>query len=185
VPPRSTQSGKRSPHRMPVESGIIVPVPDAERIVGHLRSRHDPQASRGVPAHITVLYPFMHPSRVADVRQALQEIFGSAARFEFLLTEVRRFPETAYLHPDPPEPFVRLTESLVSRWPECPPYSGAFSDVVPHLTVADRVTTAVFDEVERAVAPALPIRCVATEAWLMCCDRSGVWSRREMFSFAS
>ncbi|MEO6088378.1 MAG: 2'-5' RNA ligase family protein, partial [Umezawaea sp.] len=32
-------------------------------------------------------------------------------------------------------PFRALTELVWRRFPECPPYGGAYPDVVPHLTV--------------------------------------------------
>jgi hypothetical protein len=72
------------------------------------------------------------------------------------------------------------------RWwprPEFPPYGGAFSAVIPHLTVADHVSLEVLDLVDRSVARHLPIHCRATAAWLMCSDEHGVWSRHEVFPF--
>src|SRR3954469_6538384 len=94
---------------MPAESGIILPVPGAEAAVGHLRRLHDPQASYGVPAHFTLLYPFADPSSVGETAGALQKLFRLIPAFEFSLVEVRRFPATAYLHPEPSAPFVQLT----------------------------------------------------------------------------
>jgi 2'-5' RNA ligase len=169
---------------MPRESGIILPIPEAEAAVGHLRRLHDPQASYGVPAHITLLYPFAHPSRVDEAAGALQKLFRLVPAFEFSLVEVRRFPATAYLHPEPSAPFVQLTEKLVHRWPEFPPYGGAFSLVIPHLTVADRVAADVLNAIDRDVSNHLPIRCRATEAWLMCSDEHGFWSRHDVFPFS-
>src|SRR4051794_22486508 len=175
----------REPNRaagfMPGESGIILPVPEAEAAVGHLRRLHDPQASYGVPAHITLLYPFAHPSRVGEAPSALKQLFRLTAVFEFSLIDIRRFPGTAYLHPEPSAPFVQLTEMLVHRWPEFPPYDGAFSTVIPHLTVAAHAAADVLDAIDRSVTTHLPIRCRATEAWLMCSDEQGVWSRYEVF----
>lgn len=168
---------------MPLESGILLPVPEAEAVVGHLRWLHDAQARYGVPAHITLLYPFAHPSTVGDAVAALQQLFSSVPAFEFSLVEVRRFPATAYLHPEPSATFLQLTEMLVRQWPEFPPYGGAFSPVIPHLTVADHVATDVLDTVDQDVAVHLPIRCRATEAWLMCSDKRGIWSRQEAYAF--
>ena len=105
---------------MPSESGIILPIPEAETAVGHLRRLHDPQASYGVPAHITLLYPFAHPSRVDEAAGALQKLFCLVRAFEFSLVEVRRFPATAYLHPEPSATFVQLTKKLVHRWARIP-----------------------------------------------------------------
>jgi hypothetical protein len=167
----------------PNASGIIIPVPEAETAVGHLRRLHDPQASYGVPAHITLLYPFAHPAQIREATGALQELFRLVPAFEFSLVEVRRFHATTYLHPEPSSIFVQLTARLVDRWPEFPPYGGAFSTVIPHLTVADHVAVDVLDAVDRKVAAHLPIRCRATEAWLMCSDEHGFWSRRGVLAF--
>ena len=170
---------------MPLESGIIVPIPEAEAAVDELRARHDPQARFGVPAHITLLYPFAHPSTVGDLVPALRQLFDAVRAFEFSLVEVRRFPAAAYLHPEPAAAFVGLTELLVRQFPEFPPYRGAFATVIPHLTVADHVAPDVLDTVAADLAGWLPIRCRATEAWLVCSDEHGVWSRRDVFRFGS
>ena len=43
------------------ESALLVAVPAAEPAVAAHRSRLDTSAAVGVPAHITVLYPFLPP----------------------------------------------------------------------------------------------------------------------------
>ena len=151
----------------PLESALLVPVPEAEPFVQRHRFRHDSVALRGVPAHITVLFPFVAPSAISaattdTVRQALTRF----SAFPFSLTRLDRFPEGAcYLAPDPAEPFRRLTMAIAEHFPEYPPYAGAHAEVIPHLTVA-QTQDAPFDdlaEIERH----LPIQCVAREAWLM------------------
>jgi 2'-5' RNA ligase len=165
------------------ESGIIVPVHEAEPVVGGLRLLHDPQARCGVPAHVTLLYPFAHPSRVANEMDALRHLFRHVSAFAFSLTEVRHFPATAYLHPEPSAGFVRLSEMIARQWPQYPPYGGVYPTLIPHLTVADRASADVIAAVNNAVAPHLPIECCATEAWLMCSDERGVWLRSQVFPF--
>jgi hypothetical protein len=49
---------------LPVESALIIVVPEAERLVKPFRDRHDPSAKDGVPAHITLLYPFKPPAEI-------------------------------------------------------------------------------------------------------------------------
>ena len=166
-----------------LESGIVLPVPEAEPAVGDLRRLHDPQARYGVPSHITLLYPFAHPSSVEPTIAALEQLFGRIPAFHFSLTEVRRFPATAYLHPEPSALFVRMMETVARAWPEFPPYGGAFSTAIPHLTIADRVTPEVLESVHADVATRLPLSCRASEAWLMCSDERGFWSKRAVFPF--
>ena len=119
------------------QSAFIVRVPEAEALVGGLRERFDPSARQGVPAHITVLYPFMSPELLSEqvlagVRQALLPM----QPFEFQLPKIGRFSATTYLTPHPVAPFVGLTRRLVERFPEYLPYGGEHAGVVPHLTVA-------------------------------------------------
>jgi 2'-5' RNA ligase len=119
------------------QSAFIVRVPEAEPRVAHWRERFDPSARLGVPAHITLLYPFMSPEliSVAVVEQA-SAVVSATRSFTFALQQVRRFPGALYLAPEPSAPFIALTRRLTQQFPEFPPYGGQYQTVVPHLTVA-------------------------------------------------
>ena len=149
------------------ESAIIVPVGKAESIVGSLRMQYDKSASLGVPAHITLLYPFRPPDLAEKQIRSLAEFFSAIPAFEFSLNEVRRFPRMAYLHPDQPERFSSIIRRLLEKWPDCQPYSGIFQDIIPHLTVADQVDAQVLDLVQERLFHHLPITCIANKAWLL------------------
>ena len=45
--------------RTSYESAPVILVPEAEAIVGRWRQRYDPSAAVGMPAHITLNYPFL------------------------------------------------------------------------------------------------------------------------------
>jgi len=143
-------------------------VPEAEPLVGPWRARYDAAAQTGVPAHVTLLYPFLPPDRIGpETLRGLTELFASVAPFDFRLAETRRFPGILYLAPRPDEPMRDLTNRIWALHPETPPYGGAYPEVTPHLTVAQVGDPAVLDEVEAAVAPGLPIAASVAEAWLM------------------
>ena len=119
------------------ESAFIVRVPEAESCVGVLRERFDASARLGVPAHITVLYPFMPPDRITDgVLRDAQAVLDAVPSFAFVLSEIGRFPTAAYLVPEPAAPFIALTQGLAHRFPDYPPFRGQHDSIVPHLTVA-------------------------------------------------
>jgi 2'-5' RNA ligase len=120
------------------ESAFIVQVPEVEPLIGNLRAQFDSSAKLGVPAHITVLYPFMPPESITEavVHEAGAAI-SQIQPFAFRLATVGRFPGVLYLAPEPSAPFVELTGSLARQFPEYPPYQGKFQLVIPHLTVAD------------------------------------------------
>jgi hypothetical protein len=165
------------------ESALIVPVPEAESLVGAWRERYDDSARTGVPAHLTLLYPFLPPEEVTpeDLRR-LSALFATTPARRYELVAARRFTRgVLYLAPDP-ETFLReMTRRIWATYPHRPPYGGAFQDVIPHLTVAQAADPAVLDEVEAAVAPGLPIAASATEAWLMLQGGDGRWQAGHRF----
>jgi hypothetical protein len=163
------------------ESAVILPIPEVEPVVGPLRWQYDAAAKLGVPAHITLLYPFGPAQAASEAITTLRDVLASVDAFPFSFIDVRRFPATAYLHPDKVDTFVHITQTLVRAWPDRKPYAGAFPDVIPHLTVADRVQEETLIAVEDSLRPQLPIQCVAGEVWLMTSDEAGRWSKRACF----
>src|SRR5689334_3357003 len=97
---------------MPNESTIIIPVPEAEPLFGTLRGTHDRVAAAGVPAHITLLYPFLPPATALDQRTELEKLFSVLRAFQFSLVDVRRFTATLYLHPNEAGRFRAMTDLL-------------------------------------------------------------------------
>jgi 2'-5' RNA ligase len=138
-------------------TALIVAVPEAEPYVGTLREAHDSSTPLGVPAHITILYPFAPPEAVDE--EALAGLIASHAGFSFDLATVEHFgDDVTYLAPVPAEPFSRLTRAVAARWPEYPPYEGAHDDPTPHLTVG---------ECRLELALPLPLACQAREVLLL------------------
>src|ERR1700709_971248 len=92
-------------------------------VVRDLRARFDLSAALGVPPHITVLYPFVPPDQIdSKVLAAIRHAVAKMRAFEFTLANAARFATTAYLAPEPSEPFVRLTRSVMRAFPAYPPY---------------------------------------------------------------
>jgi 2'-5' RNA ligase len=169
-----------------VRSALLIPVLEAESAVHDLRSRHDPSAVVGIPAHVTVLFPFLPVEHADDlVLAGLRELFALHPPFEFRLTRTARFPRTLYLPPEPEEPFRSLTEAVFHRFPDFPPYEGRYDDVVPHLTVADLVDPSILVQAETRVARALPIVARADAVWLMAENEHGRWTLHTRFSLGA
>jgi 2'-5' RNA ligase len=149
------------------EGAIVVPV-ELPVAVRRLRDRMDPTAAQGVPAHVTLLFPFMPPDQLdEDGRRRLAAIVAQEPVFPFSLSRVGRWPDVVYLAPEPDEPFRRLIAALSEAFPDYPPYGGAHAEVVPHVTIAQDPRLAYLAAAEHALPGLLPIRDVAREALLI------------------
>ena len=153
------------------ETAIVALVPELEALV--------PTGTRGMPPHVTLLYPFAEDDAVGPLLEDVAGVLARFASFEVSFVEVRRWPETLYLEPDPAGAFVELTNALVAAFPDYPPYGGAHDDIVPHLTVAHG-DDGRFDELADRLRPALPVRVRIERAWLMV-DSTAGWQRQTPF----
>jgi 2'-5' RNA ligase len=168
------------------ETAIIVPVPEAEPVVGRWRRRYTPSGAAGMPAHVTLLVPFTDSDvlGVDDTRRA-GAVLADFAPVDLSLAATRYFegpPRVLYLEPEPAEPFREMTAALVREFPEHVPYGDPDVKIVPHLTVATRLEREELAAIEAEVAVTLPLAARASEAWLMD-SAQGTWQRHSRFAF--
>jgi 2'-5' RNA ligase len=137
---------------------IVVPFVGLAPVVDDLRERTCvSKPSHGMPPHVTLLYPA--PSDV----DAIAGVLLAFSAFEVVFARLDRFPGAVWLAPEPPEPFLRVIEALVRRFPEHRPYDAEFAEIVPHLTVAQSA----FDDAVSRVETSLPLRSRAERAVLL------------------
>ncbi|MFF5296256.1 2'-5' RNA ligase family protein [Paractinoplanes globisporus] len=144
----------------PSHSALIVTIPEAEPVVGAHRERLDTAASWGVPAHVTVLYPFLPPGRLDQrVLGTLSRVAAGVPAFFVRLERLGWFGDrVVWLAPEPAEPFQQLTAAIMGRFPGVRPYEGAFDDVVPHLTIGHDHPAPALTAAGEAIEAHLPIR---------------------------
>jgi len=170
-------------------SALLVTVGEAEPLVGGHRVRFDPVADRGVPAHVTALYPFVPRDDLDESWLGrVAAVVGEHAAFDYRFSSTAWFDrDVLYLAPDDPAPFAALTRALEREFPDYPPYQGRYADLAPHLTVAhsaDGVDDADLHAVEAELRSGLPIAGRAEHLTLLTEDDVGLWSVRCRFAFA-
>ncbi len=72
-----------------LDSILLCPVPEAEPLVARHRLRLDPSATASLPAHISLLAPFL-PADALDrsVRRRLADVLAGIGPFPFRLSQV-------------------------------------------------------------------------------------------------
>jgi 2'-5' RNA ligase len=166
-----------------VRSAVLVRVPEAEPVVGEHRLQHTLDARAGMPAHVTILFPFVEPGRVGEVEERLAEIIAGTPAFDLVFARTARWPEILYLEPEPAEPFVALTRTIEREWPDQPPYGGTHETIVPHLTVAESDDPALLDRIAVEVEPLLPVETRVREASLFVESHDGHWREHSRLPF--
>jgi len=165
----------------PFEAALVVLIPEVEPLVAPFRLKRDPSAALGIPAHITINYPFLpgiDPDE--DLHRELKELFAKAEPLQFTFSRFARFPDVLYLAPDPDTGFKQLIELVAARFPESPPYEGAYNEIIPHLTIAQTEDEEILEATERKLTRLsreyLPLSIRATHVWLMD-NRAGRWQQ--------
>jgi 2'-5' RNA ligase len=159
-------------------SALVVPIQLPAR-ARRLRARHDPIARLGVPAHLTLLFPFAGAAALDGLRPALASLVAQHPEIRCWLDATARFrPGSLYLVPHPDDAIRALIASLSAAHPAYPPYGGSFPDVVPHVTVADQVDPADIPGLEAAFSAQLPIEVVARHVSVLVEGGAGRWRTR-------
>jgi len=167
-------------------TALLVEVPVAAPVVD-FRGRHlADSVARGIPAHVTVLFPFAAaPDFDAGLHADLVEHFASFDPFAAELTRVDRFDAHVWLAPGPHERFVELLTRTYDRFREFPPYGDAFAEPVPHLTIAEigpgESVEPVVAEAERELGPGLPFAFTVDRVSLYEERAGGTWQRSDTF----
>ena len=168
-----------------VQSAVLIPVPQADSVVGRYRYEYDPVAAAGVPAHVTLVVPWLPPAEITDAELAeLETELSDVRAFDFALTRVDWFGRRVlWVAPEPADPFLKLTHRIADHF-NTPPWDDEFDEVVPHLTVAHASDGVELVPIAADVATRLPVRCRAEEVWVMV-GGGGRWERRHRISLAN
>ncbi len=95
----------------------------------------------GLPAHLTMLYPFVEPARLvvgSALRRRLASVAAATQPFDYELVGAATWPDTIYVAVDPAERFVALQRQLGVAFPDFPIYgTDPGFEFVPHVTIAE------------------------------------------------
>jgi 2'-5' RNA ligase len=155
-----------------LQTALVLVLDDARPALEPVRAElHADAVARGIPLHITVLFPFVAPDAVPAAQ--LEELFESFAPLDFALTGLGEFPGVVYAVPEPDGELLALMHAVHQRFPNTPPYEGAFDDVIPHATLSE---SASFETVASRCTSMLPIACHVREVTLLVETATGRWT---------
>lgn len=142
------------------ESAIVVELPELDAVLDDYRCALDPSRRWGMPAHLTLLYPFVPPAKMDRATLSRLEAASTGLRsFDAEFDDFGWFADQVlWLAPSRPEPFENLISRLTDAFPEFPPYGGAFDEVVPHVTLGEGGGPELLRTALDAIRPQLPLK---------------------------
>jgi 2'-5' RNA ligase len=133
---------------------LIIPPPKVQSFAFSIRERYDTEWFNRVPAHITLLYPFVPSDQVDPTAALLKMICVDLSPFELTLDKYGKFKDALFLEPSNPEPILELHQHLAKAFPDYPIYDGEHGDDLhPHMTLARFENT---EEAEKIELPPTP-----------------------------
>jgi 2'-5' RNA ligase len=167
-------------------TALLVQVPVAEAVDDFRRRHLAASVARGIPAHVTVLFPFAGPASIdAGLRAQVVEHFATFSAFSAELARVDRFDAHVWLAPEPHERFIALLAGTHARFPQLPPYGDAFAEPVPHLTIGeigpDENVEQLSEQAERELGAGLPFDFAVRRISLFEELADGRWQQSDSF----
>lgn len=104
---------------------LIIPPKPVQVFCFPIRERYDVESFKSnVPAHITLLYPFVPPEQVETAIEELNRLCAGITPFEVTLDHYGTFKGAIFLEPSDLEPIVQLHHLLSRAFPGYPVYWG-------------------------------------------------------------
>jgi len=163
-------------------TAIVVPFHDGPAVVtAHRRALTSDGADR-MPAHVTLIYPFVDDADLADDEfRRLHGVLAAFAPFDVTFATFARFdgqPPGLYLEPEPAGPFFAMIAAPAEEFPAFPPFGRVHETVIPHLTLGHTEDAKTLRAVEADVGRHLPVRARVDEVAVMEHGADG-WRPRE------
>lgn len=161
----------------PGTTAVVVVLPDASLLLEAVWRIDPTLVRRGVPAHVSLLYPFVPVSALTDRdERGVRSLAASFPATDLLLEEVVTAPGfVAVAVPG----LQSLVDAFRAKWPGSRPYEGRFgARPAAHVTVAmgaDDPTAAA--HVRAAIGSLLPLRTRAVAVQLVVLTEEG-WQPR-------
>jgi 2'-5' RNA ligase len=173
-----------------LETAVVLVLTEHSPELSALQAKyHSAMAEKGVPLHVTLLYPFVSQGAITpELLSTLRDFFAERPTPSFELTRIDEFPGVLYAAAEPAQELVQLIAALAQAFPDMPPYGGAFAEVVPHATLAEIPAGAGRErgaaELRAAATEVLPVTCDVAYASLLEEHEPDRWRERARFPFA-
>jgi hypothetical protein len=160
----------------PEKTALVSLLPEADRLLEVAVSVNPALVRSGIPAHATILYPFLPLDELSGRNtERLRDIATALPATDVLLTEVVTEPGFVAVGVPALQPAM---ESVCAAWPELLPYGGRFGPTPSvHVTIAmgasepeaERIAAELDRQLPvRALTGAMQVVALTADGWRLC-----------------
>ncbi|CAM3638332.1 2'-5' RNA ligase family protein [Parendozoicomonas haliclonae] len=166
-------------------TAISILLPEVDQVYGSLRQRYDSTWQQGSVAHISLLYPFIEPTRLSESDiSTLQKLANRWHSFDLDIQGLCGFPEALYLAIEPHNTLMKMHRDLGQAFPDIFHYRIPWEgEPVFHISIACSASVPVLDQ---AVQDYLDMEIDQPQRFTvgdvaLCQKISGRWQTAECF----
>jgi hypothetical protein len=138
-------------------TALVLLAPRVDRALHDVRVRYFRNLARRMPAHVTMLFPFRSPVD-AQTLATVGAMSAGLRAFDATFRESGRFRnDVVWLRPEPGDHFERVSDAVLTAFPDLAPYDGAHEGHTLHLTVASRLRGHEADQLLDDIGDVLPL----------------------------
>ncbi|MFF2847967.1 2'-5' RNA ligase family protein [Streptomyces sp. NPDC058001] len=140
----------------PGTTAVVITLAEADVLLDAARQVNGSLVRPGLPAHVTLRYPFLPAAELsAATDRAVRDFAAATPAREVDLTEVTTAPGFVAVGAPALQP---VADAFGERWPGIAPYGGRFGPRPPvHVTVAIGATEEESADVVARLRPLLPV----------------------------
>ncbi|MCX5309307.1 2'-5' RNA ligase family protein [Streptomyces sp. NBC_00160] len=160
----------------PGTTAVVIVLPDAAPLLDAARRIDPALVRRGMPAHVSLLYPFVPESALTGQdERGVRSLAASFPAADLLMEEV--MTASGFVGVTVPQ-LQPVVDAFRARWPGLRPYGGRFGErPAAHVTVAMGADDPTAARVRAAAGRLLPLRTRAAALQLVALTEEGWRSR--------
>jgi 2'-5' RNA ligase len=122
----------------PSTTVMLVAPHEVQAIAVPILRQYAPETLIRVPAHITILYPFVPVEALDEACARLMDVCAEISPFDVSFKGFDSFSGIAFMKLADPSPIQAVFHRIFDVFPDFPPYGGRFgNELNPHMTVAE------------------------------------------------
>lgn len=162
-----------------MKTSIDIIFPEIDELLGGWRKKTIELSQRGVPPHISIVYPWLNAPLNQEDITAIEKILSSEKIFIIEFISIEKFENgVVYLALSNSENIRKIQKNIMNKYSGIKMYDGMIKNPIFHLTIAklNNNEDIKFKKIKEEIAKFLPLKKEIKKITIMVEDENECWS---------